>query len=227
MSGSPPTSRPTADRDERRLVELTQQAYDATADRYAARWNTADPMEEAKRRFLAVAGSPSAVVDLGCGTGRDMSWFADRGLRVVGIDRSAAMLSIAKRTAPTARLIQADVRQLPLRSESVDAWWACASLLHLPPAGMATALSEARRVTRHDGVGLVTVREGVGARLERVSNTGHRRYFCYWTADDLDHAVERAGWRIMEGWGSRDSLGRQPWITRVVTRSSSPVASCR
>ena len=144
MTGSPPTSRPTADRDERRLVELTQQAYDATADRYGARWNTADPMEEAKRRFLAVAGSPSAVVDLGCGTGRDLAWFADRGLHVVGIDRSPAMLAIAEKVAPTACLVQSDVRQLPLRSGSVDAWWACASLLHLPPAGMATALSEAR-----------------------------------------------------------------------------------
>jgi len=104
MSGSPQTSRPTADGDERRLVELTQQACDATADRYAARWNAADPMVEANRRFLGLAGSPATVIDLGCGTGRDLAWFADRGLHAVGIDRSAAMLSIARRAAPRARL---------------------------------------------------------------------------------------------------------------------------
>jgi SAM-dependent methyltransferase len=125
MRGNPSTSRPAADGDGHRLVELTQQAYEATADRYAARWNAVDPVVEAKRHFLDVAGSPTAMVDLGCGTGRDVAWFGDRGLDVVGIGRSAAMLSIGRRPRPqrsSSNQMCASFRS----DQGASAWWACA-----------------------------------------------------------------------------------------------------
>ena len=46
------------------------------------------------------------VVDLGCGSGILATHLVERGYKVVGADPSAAMLRIARRTAPAARFIR-------------------------------------------------------------------------------------------------------------------------
>jgi ubiquinone/menaquinone biosynthesis C-methylase UbiE len=198
----------------------TERAYDATAQRYKARWHMCDPLVDDKERFAAVAGPAASFVDLGCGTGRDLAWFLRQGHDVVGVDRSQAMLRIAQESVPGARLIRADIRRLPLRDRSVDGWWACAVLLHLGPADVFRALREAHRITRPGGVGFVAVREGVGARFEAVDDTPYSRYFSYWQASALDEVLTHTGWDVDDARSAPDSRGRHPWLTRIVRRTS-------
>lgn len=54
------------------------------------------------------------VVDLGCGSGMLAKRLVESGYTVVGIDPSAAMLRIAKRTAPGARFIRGRAEDLDL-----------------------------------------------------------------------------------------------------------------
>lgn len=62
------------------------------------------------------------VLDVGCGTGRWLARLLARGARsVVGIDLSAAMLSVARRrTAVRDRLVLADAAQLPFQASAFD-----------------------------------------------------------------------------------------------------------
>jgi SAM-dependent methyltransferase len=53
------------------------------------------------------------LLDLACGTGKSFIPFIRRGFEVTGCDLSEAMLAEAARKAPEARLITADVRELP------------------------------------------------------------------------------------------------------------------
>jgi SAM-dependent methyltransferase len=60
------------------------------------------------------------VLELGCGTGRLTFPLGRAGVRVVGVDRSAAMLARARQRLRRARrtgvqLVRADIRQLPFR----------------------------------------------------------------------------------------------------------------
>lgn len=76
--------------------------YDAlyAAKDYAAE---CDALEAAFRRFRGRAPIES-VLDLGCGTGNHALLLAQRGYRVTGVDRSAAMLGRAAAKAAEARL---------------------------------------------------------------------------------------------------------------------------
>lgn len=66
-------------------------------------------------RQLALAAS-GPVLELGCGTGRILAALARAGVDAWGVDRSLPMLRRARsRCGPAARLIQADMRALPLR----------------------------------------------------------------------------------------------------------------
>ena len=53
------------------------------------------------------------VLDVACGEGRHLAWFAARGHRVLGVDRSAQALAAVGLPGDTCSLLQADLEQAP------------------------------------------------------------------------------------------------------------------
>jgi SAM-dependent methyltransferase len=51
--------------------------------------------------FMLGEFTPAAVVDIGCGNGRDSLFFADRGLPTIGFDRSQAAVNLCQERADT------------------------------------------------------------------------------------------------------------------------------
>ena len=94
------------------------------------------------------------VLELGCGTGRITMPIARTGVRVVGVDRSAAMLEYAKHRAKRLAvanrpgLVIADIRSLPFAARSFPAIIAPYGILQslTREADLAATLSEAARV---------------------------------------------------------------------------------
>jgi len=73
-------------------------------------------------RLLTAAVGPGdarRAFDLCCGAGRHLSALRDAGWDVSGGDLSSALLRRARTEDPTTKLVQLDMRALPLRSESV------------------------------------------------------------------------------------------------------------
>ena len=62
------------------------------------------------RRWSALVPAGGAVLDLACGQGRHLRWFAGRGHPVTGVDRSAEALAAA---GVPARLVCADLENGP------------------------------------------------------------------------------------------------------------------
>ena len=92
-----------------------------------------------------------AVLDAGCGPGRDAAFFAERGLNPVGIDRAAGMVEYARANRPR-QYLRMDLRHLGFAADTFDGVWCPASVFFVPFEGMATALAEFERVLRADGV---------------------------------------------------------------------------
>ncbi|WP_370185474.1 trans-aconitate 2-methyltransferase [Rhodococcus wratislaviensis] len=63
---------------------------------------------------------PAAVLDLGCGTGRDLGYLAGRGYRCVGLDQSAAMVDYARQLYPGVTAALGDLRDFQV-DETLDA----------------------------------------------------------------------------------------------------------
>jgi len=59
------------------------------------------------------------LVDLACGTGNStVPWTARRGLTVIGIDRSAAMLDVARRKSKAVRWLRQDIRRFRVEEQA-------------------------------------------------------------------------------------------------------------
>lgn len=94
------------------------------------------------------------VLDAGCGPGFVLEKLAEKagpqGM-AVGIDFSPRMLAAARRRVFGARLVRADVRQLPFPAETFDLVWSSYVLDLLPTADLTPVLCEFLRVLRPGG----------------------------------------------------------------------------
>lgn len=102
-----------------------------------------------------------AILDAGCGPGRDTDYFHRNGHDPIGIDISTPMIERARQTR-SGTYLQMDIRHLAFGVDSFDGVWCSASIYFLPPAEMEAALREFRRVLAQDGVLSVAFKLGDG-----------------------------------------------------------------
>jgi malonyl-CoA O-methyltransferase len=97
------------------------------------------------------------VLDVACGTGRHTLWLEDKGAQVTAVDRSAAMLAVAKAKRPASSVtwLEGDVAQLPVADASFDVVVNALVMEHV--AHVAPAIAEARRVLAPGGVLVLSV----------------------------------------------------------------------
>src|SRR4051812_41591243 len=90
-------------------------------------------LEQDLERLSSLLRCESTVIDLGSGSGRDARYMARLGHTVIAVDAAVPLLRICVGALDaTDRVIplNADMRNLPFKDQSVDAIWACGSLLH-------------------------------------------------------------------------------------------------
>ena len=92
-------------------------------------------------RFAVSLPTPSLVLDVGCGPGRDLARFAAHGHVARGIELNPEFVARARCHAPT---MSGDVRDVAAHypHEFFDGIWASASLVHLPASEMDDVLGQ-------------------------------------------------------------------------------------
>jgi perosamine synthetase len=144
------TARPGSLPDAAVFGPLFAEAYDAL---YESK-DYAGEVTLLERAFERHADGPvRSVLDLGCGTGRHAAELARRGYRVVGVDRSASMLELARRRLPDVRFVEGDVAEARI-GETFDAVVVLFAALsyQTTPEGILRALRTARAHLRPGGV---------------------------------------------------------------------------
>ncbi|HVB52061.1 MAG TPA: class I SAM-dependent methyltransferase [Acidimicrobiales bacterium] len=160
--------------------------------------------------FLSKMPISGLVADVGCGPGFDAARFETRGFRAIGIDLSAGMLDVASEGL-SGRLVQADMRTLPISSGQLDGIWCVASLLHVPDVDTIRVLREFKRVLRSSGVLALVTASGESSNFEAVPYVpGEQRWFVYRDAGILKGQMLAAGFSItLEG----QIQGNRVWST--------------
>ena len=164
-------------------------------------------------RFLSHLPANAAILDAGCGSGRDLKYFHSRGHCALGIDASTALVQMAAQHSGA----PCEVARIESISyeDRFDGIWACASLLHLPRDAFRPALRCLNRALKRGGTLFMAVQEGQG---EAILPDG--RLYVYYSEDDIRRSLDAAGLAVNELWASRNSADavHQPvWINVIAT----------
>lgn len=160
------------------------------------------------------------ILDAGCGGGRDIQEFVNRGFTVDGIDYSHKTITQCKKAvqilSPRVRLYVRDIRETKLSSAQYDGVWACASLLHLQKQDIPLALREWKRLLKKDGVLFVSVKEGQGEVM--LPDKIGKRFFSFFAIDEIKNLVKAEGFTVFQVERIEDAMltgkntGATVWI---------------
>lgn len=147
--------------------------------------------------FLRYVSKGAKILDLGCGSGRDIRAFLDMGYEVDAIDGSKELARLASEYTGI-RVKCIDFNQLNEIS-IYDAVWACASLLHVTSQDLPSIMIRIRNTLKPSGVVYASFKYG---DFEGIRDD---RYFTDMTHDRFAEVLNKSsGFSIIEEWYSDD-----------------------
>jgi SAM-dependent methyltransferase len=196
----------------RAISRDTLQHYERRAEAFWEGTREHDVSQNIDALLSAIEGSaPYTLLDFGCGPGRDLKAFTDRGHVAVGLEGSPTFAEMARRYSGC-EVWQQDFLALDLPRERFDGVYANASLFHVPSMRLAQVLRALRQTLKPDGVLFASNPRG---HNEEGWNAG--RYGVYYDLERWRTHVEAAGFVELGHYYRPPGLPReqQPWLATL------------
>jgi len=148
------------------LEELTISEYGRVAQLWVSAHTTQQFWSPEFDIFESLLPPKSSMVEFGSGGGRDAPRLAQK-YRYLGTDRSPELIQVARKNNPELSFQQENIYRMSFLADSFGGFWCSATLLHLPKNRIGEALREMHRVTKPDGIGFISLKEGYGQKIER------------------------------------------------------------
>ncbi len=135
------------------------------------------------------------VLNVGSGPGRDSILLRDRGIDVLCIDASEAMVKMTE--AQGFGSILCDFEAMPFADGEFGGVWAYTSLLHVPKAEVGKSLKEIYRVLKSGGAFALGMIEGEFDAYRESSDIHLLRWFSFYSKAELEELLKSHGFEIV------------------------------
>jgi SAM-dependent methyltransferase len=164
---------------------------------------------------------PFAILDFGCGPGRDLAYFRARGHEAVGLEGCRAFCAMA-RLHSGCEVLEQDFLALALPAERFDGVFANASLFHVPSSELPRVLGELWATMKPMGVLFCS-----NPRGDNEEGWHGERYGVYWNLARWREIVTAAGFKEIDHYFRPKGRPRaqQPWLATVWRKSDQSTSS--
>lgn len=196
----------------RRISEVTIGHYDRLALDFWQGTQNHDVSQNYEAFLEAIEESPPcAILDLGCGPGRDLHFFQSLGHTVTGLDGSKEFVSMA-RAHSGCEVLHQDFLAMTLPESHFDGVFANASLFHVPSSELPRILLDLFLTLKPRGVLLCS-----NPRGNNDEGLNDDRYSCFFNPGTWREYVTGAGFTEVQRYFRPPGLPRhrQPWLVTV------------
>ena len=200
------------DRAARKAAAITLAEYDGMAEAYRRGTADHDVSQNIAALLDAIEGDPPyAILDLGCGPGRDLRAFTELGHEVVGLDGAAELVALA-RAETACTVLHQDFLALDLPAVRFDGIFANASLFHVPSSQIARVLADLAATLKPGGVLFCS-----NPRGDNQEGWVGGRYGCFYDLETWRALVTDAGFMELHRYYRPPGRPRhqQPWLATV------------
>jgi len=194
------------------ISETTIGHYDREAENFREGTQNHDVRQNYGAFLDAIEGKPPyAILDLGCGPGRDLLHFRSLGHDPIGLDGSMKFVAMARRYSGCDVLHQ-NFLAIKLPASHFDGVFANASLFHVPTQELSRVLAELAESLKPRGV--LFCSNPRGNNEEGISGD---RYSCFFDFTTWHDFVTAAGFMEVRHYYRPSGLPRnkQPWLATV------------
>lgn len=196
----------------RRLSEITIGHYDREAEDFWHGTRDHDVSQNYEAFLTTIEGKPPyTILDLGCGPGRDLSYFRFLGHNVTGLDGSKKLAAMARDHSGCEVLTQ-DFLAMDLPEDHFDGVFANASLFHVPSQELPRVLLELFNTLKSQGVLFCS-----NPRGDNEEGLKGDRYSCFFDLDTWCKFVAAAGFSELGHYFRPPGLPchMQPWLATI------------
>jgi SAM-dependent methyltransferase len=193
-------------------IDATLAHYDASALAFQIATRDHDVSQNIDALIRHIEGEPPFdILDVGCGPGRDVQVFLERGHRPVGLDGAANFVALA-RAACQAEIWHQNFLTLDLPAAHFDGVFANASLFHVPTQALPRVLLELRATLRPGGVLFSS-----NPRGQNQEGLHNGRYGVFHDLVQWRRYMENAGFEALEHYyrPAGQPRNQQPWLATI------------
>jgi trans-aconitate methyltransferase len=197
------------------IAARTLANYDATAEQFWEGTRGHDVTQNIDTLLRHIhATPPFAILDFGCGPGRDLMAFRARGHAPLGLDGSRELAAMA-RAHSGCEVWEQDFLKLELPAARFDGIFANAALQHIPRSELPRVLGELRAALKPEGVLFASIPRG-----NNDEGWSRERYSVYHDPEAWTGFMTRAGFVELEHYYRPSGLPReqQPWLASAWRR---------
>jgi SAM-dependent methyltransferase len=194
------------------IVAGTLEHYSQRADDFWEGTRGHDVSQNIEALLSHIEGRPPfAILDFGCGPGRDLKTFVTLGHQPVGLEGVARFAEMA-RAHSGCEVLQQDFLKLDLPAERFDGIFANAALFHVPGAELPRVLRELHTALKPAGVLFSS-----NPRGDNEEGWNRGRYGAYHDLANWQRYVTQAGFVELMHYYRPPGLPRdqQPWLASV------------
>ena len=142
--------------------------------------------------FIRLLKPQETILDIGCGSGRDLRWFARMGFQPTGFEQSPSLARLAREHA-NCPVIEGDFHSYNFSQLQFSALAFVGSLVHLPKEDVPAILQSTCQALAPNGVILITMKEGKG-----TSSVADGRIFTLWLREEIEKIFAENNFRILD-----------------------------
>jgi len=198
-----------------KVADLTLAHYSERAESFWAGTRDHDVEQNIAALLRRIEGEPPfTILDFGCGPGRDLKVFAERGHIAVGLEGAAEFVAMA-RAHGGCEVWQQDFLKLDLPDKYFDGIFANAALFHVPSQELPRVLRELHASLKPGGVLFSSNPHG-----HNEEGWSGGRYGVYHDLDTWRRHGSAAGFVELDHYYRPPGLPReqQPWLASVWRR---------